>query len=100
MAYPSCFTPGGPLLCALVGKEQKISVALKYNKKSHHAIGTIIYCIIKVNVMALDFTAYNLPFNQNRDSTHISKKTGQFNFPSISCAGLFGAHPLYSYYVT
>lgn len=71
------------MLCALVGKEQKISVALKYNKKSHHAMGTIIYCIIKVNVMALDFTAYNLPFNQNRDSSISKRKLGNLIFLSI-----------------
>lgn len=58
-------------------------------------MGTTIYDIIKVNVMALDFVAYNLPFNQNRFFRQ-QEKTGQFNFHFYSCAGLYWSSSMLS----
>lgn len=80
---------------ALGGKEGKISVVLKGNNKSRHAMGTTIYGIIKVNVMALDFAAYNLPFNQNRDFSISKRKLDNLIFTSIHAQACAGAHPCF-----
>lgn len=58
-------------------------------------MGTTIYGIIKANVMALDFTAYNLPFNRNRFFHH-QEKAGRFNFHLYSCTGLCWSSSIFS----
>lgn len=93
--FPGCCAPGGPLLCGLAGKEHKISVALKCNNKSHRGVGTTIDGVIKVNVMALDFAAYNLPFNRNRDSSIVQRKSDNLIFFSIHVHACVGAHPCF-----
>lgn len=80
-------------LHALVGKSRKISMVLECNNKSCRAVGTTIYGIIKVNVMALDSSAYNLPFNRSRESSVSKRKLDNLIFISIHAQACSGAHP-------
>lgn len=56
-------------------------------------MGTTIYGIIKVNVMALDSSAYNLPFNRSGDSSISKRKLDNLIFISIHAQACSGAHP-------
>lgn len=58
-------------------------------------MGTAIYGIIKVNVMAFDFAAYNLPFNRNRESSIGKRKPDNLIFTSIHAHACVGAHPCF-----
>lgn len=58
-------------------------------------MGTTIYGIIKVNVMALDFAAYNLPFDRNRDSSLTKSKLDDLIFISIHTQACAGALPYF-----
>jgi hypothetical protein len=62
---------------------ENLSAVLKSNNKSHRAVETTIYDTIKVNVMALDFAAHNLPFSRNRDSSVSKRKVDNLIFLSI-----------------
>lgn len=84
-------------MCFSGGKKKtlRILVELKCNNASCHAVRTTIYGIIKVNVMALDFAAYNLPFNWNRDSSVSKRKLDNLIFISIHVQACVGAHPCF-----
>lgn len=71
--------------------KREISAVLKCNNKSRHAVGTAIYGIIKVNVMALDFKAYNLLFNWNIESSVSKRKPDNLIFASIHAQACVGA---------
>lgn len=58
-------------------------------------MGTTIYYLIKVNVMALDFAASNLPFNRNRDSSVSKRKPDNLIFISVHVQACVGAHPCF-----
>lgn len=55
-------------------------------------MGNAIYGIIKVNVMALDFEAYNLLFNWNTESSISKRKPDNLIFASIHAQACVGAH--------